>query len=93
MECWQQRPHWGLTSAAGLEDVSPRALGHRQSREYLRGDKADFQTPGQRSHRELVDSTIPTRNDAGDYFKGIKQESNMTKEVTASPEDERGKMF
>lgn len=28
LEYWQQHPHWGLTSAASLEDACPRALGH-----------------------------------------------------------------
>lgn len=40
LECRRQHPHWGLTSAAGLEDVSPRALGHRQSCEYLQGGES-----------------------------------------------------
>lgn len=25
---WRQHPHWDLTSAAGLQDASPRTLGH-----------------------------------------------------------------
>lgn len=37
LESRQQHLHWGLTSATGLEDVSPGALGHRQSREHLQG--------------------------------------------------------
>lgn len=41
LESWQQHPHWGLTSATGLEDVLPRALGHRQCREYLCADGVD----------------------------------------------------
>lgn len=36
LEARQQHPHWGLTSAAGLQDACPRALGHGQSREDLR---------------------------------------------------------
>lgn len=28
LESCQQHPHWGLTSAAGLHDACPRALGH-----------------------------------------------------------------
>lgn len=41
LESWRQHPHWGLTSAASLEDVSSRALGHRQCREYLCTDGVD----------------------------------------------------
>jgi hypothetical protein len=33
----------GLTSAAGLEDVSPRALGHRQRGEYLQREREEAQ--------------------------------------------------
>lgn len=40
LESWQQHPHWGLPSAASLQDARPGALGHRQSREYLREETA-----------------------------------------------------
>lgn len=50
LESWQQHPHWGLTSAASLQDARPGALGHRQSREHLWEEKAwDSQTHEQMS--------------------------------------------
>lgn len=41
LESRRQHLHWGLTSATGLEDVSPGALGHRQSREHLCANRVD----------------------------------------------------
>lgn len=57
MESWQQHPHWGLTSAASLQDAAPGALGHRQSREYLREETArDSQAPEQMSYQGVSSS-------------------------------------
>ena len=64
MESRQQHPHRGLTSAASLQDAAPRALGHRQRREYLREETAqDSQTPEQMRYQGVssLDRTTQTK--------------------------------
>lgn len=92
LECWRQHAHWGLTSAAGLDDASPRALGHRQSREYLRGGESRRRSDTRAGEvtGSSADNTIPIKSDLEDYLKCIQEKSNMTKDITASL-DKRGK--
>lgn len=86
LECWRQHPHWGLTSAAGLEDASPRALGHRQSREYLRGGESRrcSDTRAGEVTGSSADNTTSIKSDLEDYLKCIQEKSNMTEDITAS---------
>lgn len=83
VESWRQHPHWGLTSAASLEDVSPWALGHRQCCEYLwgRGSKRFSDTWANELTVGSSDNTISIKNDLGDYLQWIKQRSNMSKDI------------
>lgn len=62
LESWQQHPHWGLTSATGLEDVLPRALGHRQCCEYLQGRRQhETRTRAQKLTGRSSDNTTGLR--------------------------------
>lgn len=95
LEYWQQHPHWGLTSAASLEDACPRALGHWQGREYLREgqNRRCSDTPAKKSPGSGASNTKPTKMDSEDYLQWTKWKRSMTKGITTFSEDKRGDVF